>query len=58
MDAEKIFIPGVTSKPKGIGMGLVIATEIIKSYGGMIGVRIPGDMDGATFVIELPLRKG
>lgn len=56
-DAEKIFIPGVTSKPKGIGMGLVIATEIIKSYGGSIGVRIPGDLEGATFVFELPLRK-
>ena len=56
-DAEKIFIPGVTSKPKGIGMGLVITTEIIKSYDGMIGVRIPGDKGGATFVVELPLRK-
>jgi len=56
-DAEKIFIPGVTSKPKGIGMGLVITTEIIKSYDGAIGVRIPGDKGGATFVVELPLRK-
>lgn len=56
-DAEKIFIPGVTSKPKGIGMGLVIVTEIIKSYDGAIGVRIPGDKAGATFVIELPLGK-
>lgn len=56
-NAEKIFVPGVTSKPKGIGMGLVIVTEIIKSYGGTIGVRIPGDKAGATFVMELPLGK-
>ena len=56
-DAEKIFVPGVTAKPKGIGMGLVIITEIIKSYNGAIGVRIPGDKDGATFVMELPIRK-
>lgn len=56
-DAEKIFVPGITSKPKGIGMGLVIVTEIIKSYGGTIGIRIPGDMGGATFVMELPLGK-
>ena len=56
-DAEKIFIPGVTSKPKGIGMGLVIVTEIIKSNDGAIGVRIPGNKAGATFVIELPLGK-
>lgn len=56
-DAEKIFVPGVTSKPKGIGMGLVIITEIIKSYDGTVGVRIPGDKGGATFVVEFPLRK-
>lgn len=52
-DAEKIFMPGITSKPKGIGMGLVIVTEIIKSHSGEIGVRVPGDLNGATFVLEL-----
>lgn len=56
-DAERIFIPGVTAKPKGIGMGLVIITEIIKSYNGTIGVRIPGDKNGATFVMGIPIRK-
>lgn len=56
-DAEKIFVPGVTAKPKGIGMGLVIITEIVKSYDGAIGVRIPGDKNGATFVLEIPIRK-
>lgn len=56
-DAEKIFIPGVTSKPKGIGMGLVIVTEIVKSNNGTIGVRIPGNEDGATFVLKLPIWK-
>lgn len=52
-DAEKIFMPGITSKPKGIGMGLVIATEIVKQYDGEIAVRIPGDLEGATFILEL-----
>ena len=56
-EAQKIFIPGVTSKPKGIGMGLVIVTEIIKSYEGAVGVRIPGDKEGATFVLELPIKE-
>lgn len=56
-EAQKIFIPGVTSKPKGIGMGLVIVTEIVKSYEGAVGVRIPGDKDGATFVLELPIKE-
>lgn len=52
-DAEKIFMPGITSKPKGIGMGLVIVTEIIKGYKGEVGVKIPGDLNGATFILEL-----
>ena len=46
-------MPGITSKPKGIGMGLVIATEIVKQYDGEIAVRIPGDLEGATFILEL-----
>ena len=53
---KKIFMPGITSKPKGIGMGLVIATEIVKQYDGEIAVRIPGDLEGATFILELKER--
>ncbi len=56
-DAEKIFIPGVNSKPKGIGMGLVIVTEIVKGNEGDVGVRIPGDESGATFILKLPIRE-
>lgn len=52
-NAEKIFMPGITSKPKGIGMGLVIVTEIIKGHNGEVAVRIPGDLKGATFILEL-----
>lgn len=52
-EAEKIFMPGITGKPKGIGMGLVIVTEIVKGYNGEVGVRIPGDLNGATFILEL-----
>lgn len=57
-DVEKIFIPGVTSKPKGIGMGLVIVTELLNYYQGKIGVRLPSDLCGATFVFDIPIRKG
>lgn len=38
-------------------MGLVIVTEIVKSNSGTIGVRIPGNEEGATFVLELPIWK-
>lgn len=56
-EANKIFNPGITSKPHGIGMGLVIVAELLSYYDGKIGVRIPGDLDGATFVFDIPLER-
>lgn len=57
-NAEKIFVPGVTGKPKGIGMGLVIVTELVNAYNGKVGLKIPGDLSGASFVFDLPVKKG
>lgn len=57
-EAEKIFQPGITSKPgTGIGMGLAIVTELLNRYDCKISTIIPGDLDGATFIIELPVAK-
>lgn len=56
-NAEKIFIPGVTGKPKGIGMGLVIVTELVSAYKGKVGLKIPGDLQGASFVFDLPIKR-
>ena len=56
-DVEKIFSPGITGKPHGIGMGLVIATELLSHYDCKIETRVPGDIGGATFIFELPLSK-
>lgn len=56
-NSERIFVPGVTSKPKGIGMGLVIVTEIIKAYGGEVGVIQPGKLGGASLVVDIPIKK-
>ena len=53
-EAEKIFAPGITSKPYGIGMGLVIVSELIDNYGGKIATAIPGDLGGATFIFDIP----
>jgi len=55
-EAARIFNPGITSKPHGIGMGLVIVSELLNYYDGKIGVRIPSDIDGATFVFDVPVR--
>lgn len=56
-DAEKIFQPGITSKPHGIGMGLVIVTELLNNYDCKIATIVPGEIDGATFEFEVPLEE-
>ncbi|MBQ3715978.1 MAG: sensor histidine kinase [Fibrobacter sp.] len=56
-NAEKIFLPGVTSKVNGLGMGLVIVTEILSYCQCKIGLRIPSDTTGATFIFDLPIAK-
>ena len=57
-NAEKIFTPGITAKPKGVGMGLVIVTELVNAYDGKAGLRYPGNLHGATFVFDVPMKRG
>jgi C4-dicarboxylate-specific signal transduction histidine kinase len=50
---KKIFDPFYTTKPpgKGTGLGLTIAAEIVKKYGGALSVKsAPGE--GATFLMR------
>ncbi len=48
-----LFTPFVTTKPNGLGVGLVIAQRIVDAHGGAIGAR--GNPDGgATFTVTLP----
>ena len=54
-EKEKIFNPGVTAKPNGIGMGLVIITELLNNHKETIRLETPGDLGGATFVFTLKL---
>ena len=54
-DVGRIFSPGVTKKKFGVGMGLVIVTEILSKYNAEISVVIPGRIDnGATLKLILP----
>ncbi len=55
--AEKVFLPGVTRKPSGIGMGLTVASEIVAEYGGKMIAKCPGTLGGASFAFDLPLKK-
>ena len=56
-DVEKIFWPGVTSKPDGIGMGLTVVSELVAAYGGDVLTIHPGERGGASFAFDLPVRK-
>jgi signal transduction histidine kinase len=50
----KVFEPFVTTKERGIGLGLAVSRRIIREHGGKVvaGNRPEG---GAVFVVELPL---
>lgn len=53
-DAEKIFDPFVTTKEKGMGIGLAVSRSIVEAHGGRIWAENNPD-GGATFSIALPL---
>jgi len=53
---SNLFEPFFTTKKgKGVGLGLSVAYGIIQEHGGVIDVR-PDNKEGATFIVELPIR--
>lgn len=54
-EEDRIFWPGVTSKPDGLGMGLTVASEIIDQYGGKMHLLKPGKLEGASFGFDFPM---
>jgi len=55
-DAETIFLPGFTTKPRGIGMGLTVASELVAEHRGQLALDRGGKLGGASFVFDLPLK--
>jgi len=51
---SRLFEPFVTSKERGIGLGLAISRRIMQEHGGRLTASNapPG---GATFVVDLPV---
>jgi PAS domain S-box-containing protein len=44
-----------TRQHGGLGLGLAICKQLVELHGGMIRVASPGDGEGSTFFVELPL---
>jgi len=56
-DAKRVFLPGVTRKPGGIGMGLTVASELVAEYGGEMFLSQPGKLGGASFTFDIPVKR-
>ena len=56
-DESKIFLPGVTRKPNGIGMGLTVAGELVAAHGSKLRLEPKGKHGGASFSFDVPLAR-
>jgi PAS domain S-box-containing protein len=54
-DTEKIFDAFVTTKEKGMGIGLAVSRSIVEAHGGRIWAENNPDRGGATFNVALPV---
>jgi signal transduction histidine kinase len=50
---DRLFDPFVTTKPRGTGLGLVVARSIVTEHGGEMLVRNRSDGTGAVFELRL-----
>lgn len=46
----------ITRKHRGLGLGLAIVRHLVELHGGSVAVESPGEGQGSTFTITLPVR--
>jgi signal transduction histidine kinase len=49
---DRLFTPFCTTKPDGIGLGLVLAKELVEAHGGTVDWR--SEAPGTVFVLSVP----
>jgi signal transduction histidine kinase len=54
-DTEKIFDAFMTTKEKGMGIGLAVSRSIVEAHGGRLWAENNPDHGGATFNVALPV---
>ena len=55
---RRLFEPLITTKQKGIGLGLALVRRIVERHGGSIGYTSGRSGQGARFTVRLPTRPG
>ncbi|WP_353062588.1 PAS domain-containing protein [Tunturibacter psychrotolerans] len=54
-DTEKIFDAFITTKEKGMGIGLAVSRSVVEAHGGRLWAENNPDRGGATFNVALPV---
>jgi len=57
IDLDKIWLPGKTTTPGGTGFGLTIVKDSVADLGGKIHAIPHGELGGAEFIVQLPLKQ-
>ena len=52
---DEIWLPGVTSRPGGSGLGLTIVKDTVIDLGGTVNAIASGPLGGAVFEVTLPI---